>query len=185
MPKLARGSFVILLMCGVALALSIFAAWYRYQAGDAALRYWGRDAALRIRSAPKSKLIFLGEKAVEKEPAAGKDYQQINDVKYIITKTIDISDAKGLIHARNALLEDVSLDEHAAPPDEPLGWDRVVEFADVNGKTTSFAIDLETGWIIRTDNNSLLKLRPSDNPKTKDALPGLVTYLKRFTEGEK
>jgi hypothetical protein len=175
MLKFSRGTFAILLMVVVAFGLSTFAAWYRYQAGDAALRYWGKDAALRIRSAPKVKLMMIEQDATASKPI------EIHDTTYQITQVIDISSARGLIHARHALLEDASLDELAVPPSPAPDWDRVIEFTAVDGETTAIAIDLETGWMIRPGTKHFLKLKESKHSKLEQPVPGLVSYLKKFT----
>jgi hypothetical protein len=187
MPKLSRGTFVILLMVAAAVGLSIYAAWYRYQAGDDALRFWGREAAVQIRGAEKVELLILADKS--EQPAAtdvsSESNLKIQGASYTIAKTIDITTARGLIHARNALLEDASLDAQAAPPATTPHWDRVLRFKDANGSSTSIAIDLKTAWISRTDTGAMIKLKKPDFKQEKRD-PGLVAYVKKFApENEK
>lgn len=176
MPKLARGSFVILLMCFVALGLSIFAAWFRHNAGDAALRFWGKEAGLRIRSAEIVKLLEIVE------PASGevdnKQCMEIEGKKFAVTASKDITSARGLIHARHALLEDASLDEAAKPAASQVNrWHRVIEFVSKDGAKTSVAIDLDTGWLCNIENGGLIKL--------KEPQRSLVAYVKKLAPRQK
>lgn len=175
MPKLSRGSFVILLMCGVALGLSIFAAWYRYEAGNAALRFWGKDAALRIRSAGQVTLLSLaGEQTPAKDEAASVDIQ---GASHAIIESDEIADARGLIHARHALLEDASLDEMATPGSLTPAWHRVLKFTAREGGATTVAIDLDTGWLCHVESGALIKLKEPDR--------SLVAYIKKLAPRQK
>lgn len=175
MPKLSRGSFVILLMCFVALGLSIYAAWYRYNAGDAALRFWGKEAALRIRSADKVSLLSLADEQTPSSDAA--ESINIAGKSHAVVKSIEITTARGLIHARHALLEDASLDETAKPNASPTQWHRVIQFVAKDGAATSVAIDLDTGWLCNIDNGALIKLKEPDR--------SLVAYIKKLAPRQK
>lgn len=161
MAKLSRGSFAILTMVFVAFGLAIFASWFRYRAGDDALRFWGNESALRIRTAETVTLQLLpeeGEEASASPPSAPIGNINIEGVSHIILKSIDISSARGLIHARHAILEDASLDLTATAPPSPHHWDRIVKFTAKDGAETTLAINLDTGWICRPDTGALIKL---------------------------
>lgn len=159
-------------MVAVAAGLSIFAAWYRYQAGDAALRFWGKETALQIRSAPRVELLAIEPGAAPENESGEAQRATIGGDSYQITRTIDITEARGLIHARHALLEDASLDPAAPPPDAPPAWTRLLRFTDREGGAALIAIDPETGWLCRVETGGMIKL--------KEPQRSLAAYVRRL-----
>lgn len=172
MPSISRGAATILIMVTVALGLSIFAAWYRYQTGDDALRFWGADIALKIRRAPTVELLAIEPAVDEAEGAA----LVIVDQPYRITKKVDLSKAPGLIHARHALLEDASLDLDAPPPASTPNWTRLLRFTDQKGDAAQIAVDPETGWLCRITDGGQIKL--------KEPQRSLAAYVRKHLPAE-
>jgi hypothetical protein len=99
------GKRLILGVVVIGLAAAAASWWFRYSATHRAAQFWGPQAATLIRDAPH---VTLRSDASTDEPR-------------------DVSDARGLTHLRNALLEDNSYDWSAAgPPD--TNWDSSLVF---------------------------------------------------------
>jgi hypothetical protein len=96
------GKFVILGILTVALASAAASWWFRYSATHEAAQFWGPQNARLIRDAPHVALVRL----ILSEPPT----------------TRDISRAPGMLHLRNALLEDRS-----------FLWEQGIEAAPKNG----------------------------------------------------
>jgi len=99
------GKRLILVVVVIALAAAAASWWYRYSATHRAAQFWGPQAATLIRDAPH---VTLRSDASSDEPR-------------------DISEARGLTHLRNALLEDDSYDWSAAGPSD-TNWDSSLVF---------------------------------------------------------
>jgi hypothetical protein len=105
------------------LALGILAAaaswWFRFSTTHRAANFWGPPAATLIRDAPH---VTLRTDAPSADGALGNQ----TDVPR------DISNAKGLTHLRNALLEDSSYDWAASGPPN-TDWSNSLVFAAAEG----------------------------------------------------
>jgi hypothetical protein len=114
--KINSGKLVILLILGAALAAAGFAWWRQYEQGRRALAYWGAEGARLIRTAPEVELRRLREAADE-------------EVSPIQPRSRDVSHARGLVHARQALISDASYlwnEQSAAAPE----WEYDLVFRD-------------------------------------------------------
>jgi hypothetical protein len=87
----ARGKLAVLIILLVALAMAGGGWWWNYSRGRRCLALYGSEAAYLIRTAPR--VVLLTEDSA----------------------TIDLSKSAGLIHARTALLDDVSYVWDAPP----------------------------------------------------------------------
>lgn len=117
---LDRGKLAVLTMFALALAAATFAWWWNYSRGQRALEFYGPKAAHLIRTAPKVELLIVGPH----DAAAAESVPNFGPV----IRTIDISKAPGLIHARTALLDDASYQSHVDPV--PQVFNRFVRFKD-------------------------------------------------------
>jgi hypothetical protein len=109
------GKLLIVTMFVAALAAAATSWWFRYSATHHAAQFWGPEAARLIRDAPQVELLRLQptETAADdtKSPAASPpspNEVHIGSAVWRITARRDISAAHGLVHLRNALLEDSS-----------------------------------------------------------------------------
>ena len=102
---------------------------------------------------------------------------EIEKTSHTILKTIDISTARGLIHARHSLLEDASFDLTAKPSPPPHHWDRILKFTAKDGSETILALNLDTGWICRPETGALIK--------HKEPHRSLVAYIKKLAPRKK
>ena len=127
------GRWVIVTILAVACGATAFAWWFRSQQGQQTLAFWGSQAAYSIRFAPEVTAWRLRAEAVEtqngweKFPIDGQDWY---------AQSCSISQAKGLVHARQALIEDASYLWESAPT-AVADWDFVVRFAGPKNSTAA------------------------------------------------
>lgn len=102
------GKLVIVGIVVVALCAAAISWWFRYNATHRAGKFWGPEAATIIRDAPSVNIYHAGNFGAPDEAA----------IKKKVTATeLDISNAHGLTHLRNALLEDHNFDWTSAEKD--------------------------------------------------------------------
>ncbi|RCS53931.1 hypothetical protein DTL42_01845 [Bremerella cremea] len=120
------------------IAATITISWHWSQSRFA-VGYWGGDNATRIRAAEVVQLVDLAKEAENQ----------------------DISGAKGLVHFRQALIEDASFAGTVPLAEaEPL-WQGEVIFVDEGTQTsTSVLFDLEKGLVGLPDRDEVLKAKP-------------------------
>jgi hypothetical protein len=92
------GKLVIIGIVGLALAAAGASWWFRYSATHRAAQFWGPEGARLIRDAPTVYLVKL--------PVSEPPHSLVGPVGV----AYNISKARGLLHLRNALLEDRSFD---------------------------------------------------------------------------
>jgi hypothetical protein len=116
------GKLVIVGILTVALASAAASWWFRYAATHKAVRFWGSDITELIRDArhvlllrnPPPEISHLAES----NPARAHFYESV----------VKVSDAPGLLHLRNALLEDQSFhwptssESFPEPPPDAGRW---------------------------------------------------------------
>lgn len=132
-----RGKLAVLSMLLVAVALAAFALWWNVASGRRTLEFWGQEGGARI-IAPKAKVELLWL-----EPAASDAQSErlsIGGRSYAVVRKGEITGARGLVHARHALLEDASFEWDAATP--AGDYTVAARFRDAGG-TTTVAFDFE------------------------------------------
>jgi hypothetical protein len=129
----SSGKLVILGILAVAVASAAASWWFRYEATHRAADFWGPDAAVLIRDAPGVLLIELRQlTALEANGPPSRSFAVGQDT-YVAALERDISQARGLLHLRNALLEDRSYawDDPQLPWRDEIEWKwRLVFFGD-------------------------------------------------------
>lgn len=120
------GKLVIVGMVVVALAASGTSWWYRYSATRRSAEFWGPKTARLIRDAPIVKLYQL-------QSVKGLFLPLGEIATYIHTGTNrDVSNARGISHLRNALLEDRSYEWPAIPREPGSFWSWALRFEDAH-----------------------------------------------------
>ena len=142
---LDRGKLAVLTMFAVALAAATFAWWWNYSRGQKCLDFYGKDAALLVRTADQVELLEL---APENESDAGRavDRLVIDGRTYVVLRATDISQAKGLIHARTSILDDTSFDWQDAFIDCRPEFLYAVRFTGDSRATLAFDFSCQTVW---------------------------------------
>jgi hypothetical protein len=124
------GQRVILLIVGTAVTASAVAWWYQFQQGRRILRLWGPAAAYRIRLAPECEVWRL-------KPAGNLPGDlQIDQQPWSIVARQNISQTQGLVHARQALIQDASFDWNQPIPDT-MHWQYALQFQDSRAPSDS------------------------------------------------
>lgn len=147
-----RGKLVILVMFGVAIGLGAIAVFVRYQQGDRALNYWGTEAAQLIRHAPKVELLWLSNS--DDPPAESEILENLTIDGQICTvvRRKDISQSRGLVHARHALITDRSYRFDEPRGDCQPAWVYVLRFTDGDRMATlSFDVCCGRARLVETD----------------------------------
>jgi len=108
--------------------------WFRYTATHRAAQFWGPEAATLIRDA--SHVDMLGLK--QAEDAAVENALKMSGVAWQTASSHDVSQAPGLTHLRNALLEDRSFVWPAAEIPDQTEWTHGLRFH--NGSAASLVI---------------------------------------------
>ena len=164
-----------LLICGilfVGLIAASVAWWYQHQQGQRILQLWGPQAAYRIRMAPKTELLQLAP--LESTATDLAEPLVIAETSYRIRNIMDMSQRPGLVHARQALIQDASYvwDARPDPTSSSIDWQWALRFTDSKG-TTLLAFDLTQGIICHLGHDAYANIRPIRE--------GLRTYFQEQT----
>lgn len=197
---LNRGQWGIVVIVAVAVSMSAFAWWYRVSQSRQAMAFWGGETALLVRRAPVVELWRLRSKTEDSpsdepaaqtpsesaerrpqpsEPTASSEIAFPDAPQLVVADKLDISDVRGLIHARHALVEDASFDwdrlrQAGLQDDEPRDWEFVLRFIDGSSEVSA-RIDLENGWLNIVGTPREVSVGP--------IVGGLSTFLRRqFSE---
>jgi hypothetical protein len=100
----ASGKLVILGILAVAVAAAGTSWWFRYRATHETAEFWGPEVTSLIRDAPSVELLRLAPE--DTENSIGQ-FTTRNE-EYAVMDRVDASNAPGILHLRNALLEDRS-----------------------------------------------------------------------------
>ncbi|GAA4421319.1 hypothetical protein GCM10023155_03710 [Bremerella cremea] len=131
------GTLVVAVIIAVAVAVSLVTVWHHWNRGYASIAYWGALNGENIRYAPKVELRHDGQ-------------------------SFDISKVRGLVHFRQALIEDSSF-EGTLPTDKAApNWTHQVDFTpDGAEPATTVWLDLDQGFVGLADSKSVLVPKPN------------------------
>ena len=108
-PTGISGKLVIVSIVVLALGAAYFSWWYRIQATDRALAMWGVDRAGLIQRGKQVQALRLSPRAASDDQPAG-EVIEVEGQTLLVAEQQDISAARGLLHLRQALLENRSYD---------------------------------------------------------------------------
>lgn len=138
-----RGKFVVLLLFVVGTCMAGFAWWHRYERGQQVLNAWGSDISSAIRLGSRVDLLRLTR--LDANPDVDEailDSLRIGNQRRRITERRDVSKARGLIHARHALLQREAfrwvIDDPACRPN----WEYALRFHHAS-QVATLALDFE------------------------------------------
>ncbi len=171
------GKQFILGLLSVAMLMAAYAWWHHRQQGKLALDFWGAEVAYQLRHAPEVELWQLGT-PVENSGEPSSDQPTTPDApanlessSVATTVSIDgrdwpvvqqqeISQARGLVHARHALIVDLSFVWPAKPSDDSIrpDWGYALKFVTEDRTPTVVLLDLKHGWIRSLAGNRMAKL---------------------------
>lgn len=148
---ISSGNLVVAFMILIAGVLAGITVWHHWSKGYASIAYWGSVNAENIRYAPTVQL---------------KTDQ----------KNFDISKARGLVHFRQALIEDASFTRTASEEDIQPQWTHEVVFSwPQKSESTVVQFDLENGLLGLPAKAHVLVAKP------EPTLSGLITFFDDVT----
>ena len=134
-----RGALAIGVMVLIGVVLASLSVWYHAREGRMCLHFWGVAEANLIRHSPKIEVWKLEEFEVplvdenSKAPPPSAVTLKIDDAIYKVVRRQTIDEARGLVHARHALIVDANYEWEAGAPaahDKPLRWTHALRFYD-------------------------------------------------------
>lgn len=146
------GQWVVAIMFAVGLGASLFAWVWRKTQTDDCLAFWGAENAAAIRAGDKVTLMRLGDSGLHEsglpesalpKSSAPPGIVLPSGMMWLIEETRDISQAKGLTHARRAFIEDSGFDWNSlAESEQPSRLDYAVRFQRGSAPPVTVGIDL-------------------------------------------
>lgn len=129
-----RGAWAIAIMFGIGLALAGGSVVYHSTQGRKCLEFWGsRDGEL-IRHAKGVEAWLLADAAEEPKVGDASEVITIDSQRRWIKRRLDLGNARGLVHARHALIMDANYDwsrevkaEDAIPAS---AWTHAIRFSE-------------------------------------------------------
>lgn len=121
------GKWLILALVAIAFASGGFSWWFRWSATHRAANFWGPEAATTIRDAQ----TVTATKRADHHSQSAESGSQPGTTKF------DASQAPGLVHLKQALLEDRSFVWDQLPPAEPFAVRWSIDFAPLPGRSGS------------------------------------------------
>jgi hypothetical protein len=150
---LNQGKLVILFIFGLSAVMGGYAWWHHYTQGRRCVEFWGAEAGEMIRYAPQVEVLKLAPPETDDAETI-----RIDDESHGISARREITDTPGLVHARQALIEDASFLWNAVP-ERPSNWDFVLRFTD-GDQQVNVAIDCDHGRVRRIGSNRQASLKP-------------------------
>ncbi len=147
-----RGKLVIAFIFGLSVVMGGYAWWHHFTQGRKCVEFWGAETGELIRYAPQVEVMQL----------AGSDNDdaetiQIGNESLAIAARKDITGTPGLVHARQALIEDASF-LWKADLAGPSNWQFLLLFTD-GEQQVGVAVDCDLGRVrlVGTDRQAVLK----------------------------
>lgn len=132
----SSGKLVVLAMILIAATLAGITVWHHWSKGYASIAYWGAANGENIRYAPVVQLKTDGE-------------------------TFNISKARGLVHFRQALIEDASFTQLISMEEIQPQWTHEVVFSwPEKSESTIVQFDLDKGLLALPEESRLLVAKP-------------------------
>lgn len=132
----AQGKHVIIFIFGTALVAAIFAWSFQYMRGRRILELWGADNARLIRVEGEEIQLLSLSPDTDATKAVRPASLKIDDQLFAVVRAVDITNAPGIIHARQALIEDASFQWDKPRGDCQSDWQYALEFRDGNRVAT-------------------------------------------------
>jgi hypothetical protein len=147
-----RGKLVIVFIFGLSAVMGGYAWWHHYTQGRRCLDLWGAEAAELIRYAPQVEVLQLAH-----SDTGDAETIQIQGESLAIAARKVVTGTPGLVHARQALIEDASFNWQADLAG-PSNWQYLLRFTR-GDQQVSVAFDCDRGRVqlVGTDRQAALK----------------------------
>ena len=125
------GKFLIISIFGISLAMAIFAWWFQFQRGRRVLELWGSDNAKIIRIESDRVDLFFRTLPSDAPLDDSAESVEVNIAgqSHIFDGQREITNARGLVHARQALIEDATFLWDKARGDCQADWQYLLRFS--------------------------------------------------------
>ena len=132
---------------------------FRYSSTHQAAKFWGAETARLIRDAPTVTFATFSEpvnnQAAKFDSATGHNFVDASQVKR------DVTEAHGLVHLRNALLESHNFTWPSQPTSPTMHWKQALVFTDsATGHSVCVLFSPESKLVASTETNSTLSFEP-------------------------
>ena len=132
---------------------------FRYSSTHQAAKFWGAETARLIRDAPTVTFATFTEpvsgQAEKSDSAADHNFAAAPQV------TRDVTEAHGLVHLRNALLESHSFNWPSQPASPTTHWKHALVFTDsATGHSVCVLFSPESKLVASLETNSTLSFEP-------------------------
>ena len=127
-----RGKLVILGILGAAIFAAGIAWWFQFHQGHQALAFWGGETARTIRLAKPvwaQRIVRLGD------VWATGPLLTVDGESYQIQSSREITKARGLVHARQALIQNLSFDWSDSGTTNDTDWTFAIRFGETDQET--------------------------------------------------
>ena len=150
---LNQGKLVIVFIFGLSVVMGGYAWWHHFTQGRRCVEFWGAEAGEMIRYAPQVEVIKLAPPETD-----NVEVIQIQSEPHAVSASKDITATPGLVHARQAFIEDASFLWDAVP-DGQANWQYVLRFTD-GEQQVSVALDCDQGRVLLIGTDRQATLRP-------------------------
>ena len=138
------------MIVGLAVVAAVFATWFRWSQGHRAQEYWGVEVARQIRFAPKVELMWLdspllgtaGSTSAQQADEPNGATIMIDGTRWTILKRSDITTARGLVHARQSLIQDATFQWDGQKWGPDSSWTHALLISDPDGDSLTLLFDL-------------------------------------------
>jgi len=145
---------VIVLIFAIAFGLGGYGWWHNYQQGHRSLQFWGSDSAVLIRYGPRVILLDLGTYPENNSPSESLD---IDGQKFAVVQRVNIGQVPGLVHARQALIEDASFAWSTKQQPCVPNWQFALRFLDEDQQAT-VAFDTNCHQVMLIEEDRMTRL---------------------------
>ena len=143
LSKIGSGPLVVVGILVVAIAAASISVWHQWSQGRETIAYFGSQSAYDIRHASQVEWKVIERREVE------------------ASNSTDISKVAGLVHFRQALIEDTSYEGQVPLEQAKPVWQYMVFFRDSPSATpTRLLFDLENAWVGLPDKDTVLAAKP-------------------------
>jgi hypothetical protein len=128
------GKIVVVSIFAIAVSAALFALIWNMSRSRRALTFWGPEAMRRIQMSDRVEILPL---AATSDGGASEDAEtfSVAGQTLIATGRFDVTKARGLLHARHSLSNDVSYEPDDPVPLRPESWSHAIRFTDGQGST--------------------------------------------------
>jgi hypothetical protein len=175
---LVTGKLAIIGMLSVAGCLALFGWWWRYEQANQASAWWGNQHIHAILTPESATAFRVHPLKADEASADSTELFEFQKVKLEGEKPVEITNARGFLHARHSLTQDISFEwsgttDAEASPSVPR-WEYGLRLLHGN-KPTTLLFDFEQRWLGIVEAQKRIRLVEHTNR-------GWQSYLQRTLE---